>query len=184
MPLARALEGAAALALEGVPVAPALGRSLAADPGLIAADEGLSAVFAPGGRPLGEGDLLVQERLGRTLQRLAARGADDLYRGDTAARLIAGLRRRGSQLTLADLDAHRTDVEPVLRRTIGDEDVLTMGANSQGFSLPQILAAVDHLELQRPARDRGAAAGRDLPRVGPRPRPVPGRSGCDGTPGR
>ena len=127
-----------------------LGRSLAADPGLIAADEGLSAVFAPGGRVLGEGDLLVQERLGRTLQRLAAQGTDDLYRGETAARLIAGLRERGSQLSLADLDAHRTDVEPVLRRTIGDEDVLTMGANSQGFSLPQILAAVDHMELRDP----------------------------------
>ena len=156
MPLGRALEGAAALALEGIPVAPALGRSLTADPGVIAADEGLSAVFAPGGRPLAEGELLVQERLGRTLQRLAVRGADDLYRGDTAARLIAGLRQRGSQLTLADLDAHRTDVEPVLRRTIGDEDVLTMGANSQGFSLPQILAAVDHLELSDPLATEAA----------------------------
>jgi gamma-glutamyltranspeptidase len=150
VPLARALEGAAALALEGVPVAPALGRSLAANPGLIAADRGLAAVFAPAGSVLCEGDLLVQERLGQTLRRLAAHGADDLYRGETAARLIAGLRERGSHLSLADLDAHRTDVEPVLRRTIGDEDVLTMGPNSQGFSLPQILAAVDHMELRDP----------------------------------
>jgi gamma-glutamyltranspeptidase len=150
VPLARALEGAAALALEGVPVAPSLHRSLADDPDLIAADEGLAAVFAPGGRVLGEGDLLVQERLGRTLERLAAHGADDLYRGETAARLIAGLRERGSPLSLADLDAHRTEVEPVLRRTIGDEDVLTMGPNSQGFSLLQILAAVDHMGLRDP----------------------------------
>jgi len=106
LPLARALEGAAALALDGVPVAPALARKLDADPGLVMADSGLQGVFAPGGRVLGEGDLLVQERLGRTLQRLAAHGADDFYRGETAARLIAGLRERGSQLSLADLDAH------------------------------------------------------------------------------
>jgi oxamate amidohydrolase len=150
VPLARALEGAAALALDGVPVAPALARSLAADPGLIAADRGLRAVFAPGGRPLREGDLLVQERLGHTLERLAAVGADDFYRGEIATRLIAGLAALGCRLSLADLDAHRTDVEAVLRRTIGDEDVLTMGPNSQGFSLPQILAAVDHLELRDP----------------------------------
>jgi oxamate amidohydrolase len=150
VPLARALEDAAALAIDGVAVAPALARKLAADPGLITADRGLAGVFAPGGKVLGEGDLLVQERLGRTLQRLAAHGADDFYRGETGARLIAGLRARGSHLSLADLDAHRTDIEPVLRRTIGDEDVLTMGPNSQGFSLPQILAAVDHLELRDP----------------------------------
>jgi gamma-glutamyltranspeptidase/glutathione hydrolase len=99
---------------------------------------------------LGEGDLLVQERLGRTLQRLAAHGADDFYRGETAARLIAGLRERGSHLSLADLDAHHADVEPALRRAIGDEDVLTMGPNSQGFSLIQIMAAVDHMELTDP----------------------------------
>ena len=150
LPLARALEGAAALALDGVPVAPALARKLDADPGLVMADSGLQGVFAPGGRVLGEGDLLVQERLGRTLQRLAAHGADDFYRGETAARLIAGLRERGSHLSLADLDAHHADVEPALRRAIGDEDVLTMGPNSQGFSLIQIMAAVDHMELTDP----------------------------------
>jgi oxamate amidohydrolase len=150
MPLARALEGAASFALEGVAVAPALARALAAHADLIAADKGLSAVFAPAGPPLGEGDLLVQERLGATLLRLAAAGADDLYRGETAARLIAGLRGLGSQLSLADLDTHRTDVEPVLGRAIGDEEVLTMGANSQGFSLPQILAVIDHLDLRDP----------------------------------
>ncbi len=55
LPLPRALEGAAALALDGVPVAPSLARSLAAEPGLIAADRGMSAVFAPRGTPLGRG---------------------------------------------------------------------------------------------------------------------------------
>lgn len=150
LPLPRALEGAAALALDGVPVAPSLARSLAAEPGLIAADRGMAAVFAPRGTPLREGDLLVQERLGRTLERFAAEGTDDLYRGETGRRLIAGLAELGSQLSLADMDTHRTDVGDALSHPVGDEEILTMGPNSQGFSLLQILAAVDHLGLREP----------------------------------
>src|SRR5689334_11242989 len=66
-PLAAALEPAAELARDGVPVARSLADALAADGPLVAADAGLSAVFAPAGRVLGEGDRLVQHPLARTL---------------------------------------------------------------------------------------------------------------------
>jgi gamma-glutamyltranspeptidase len=150
LPLTGALRGAAALAHDGVPVAPSLARSLAAEPGLIDADPGLRAVFAPDGRHLRQGDLLVQERLGITLERLAAQGTDDLYRGETASLLVAGLEALGSQLTAADFATHRTDVEEALRATVGGEEILTMGPNSQGFSLIQTMLALDHLGLRDP----------------------------------
>ena len=149
-PLSRALEGAAALARGGVAVAPSLARTIVDCRELIAADAGLSAVFAPGGRLLAEGETLMQERLGATLERLAERGADDLYGGETGAMLIAGLRALGAPLATADLEAHRTDVAPALRHRVLDEDYLTMGPNSQGYLLPQIMAVAERVRLSDP----------------------------------
>jgi gamma-glutamyltranspeptidase len=149
-PLAAALEAAAELARGGVPIAASLARALQADRRLLMADGGLSQVFAPEGRLLGESETLVQEPLAGTLERLAAAGADDFYLGETGGRLVAGLARLGCTLTADDLALHRTDVEPALHRHVLGRELLTMGANSQGFSLIQIMAGVERMRLDDP----------------------------------
>ena len=170
LPLSRALLGAAALAHDGVPVAPSLARTMADCADVIRADAGLSGVFAPGGRLLAEGETLVQERLAATLERLAGRGAGDLYRGETGAMLVAGLRDLGAPLAEVDLEAHRTDVSPALRHAVGDDVYVTMGPNSQGYVLPQIMDVAGRTRLRDPfghgapllaAIFTGAAADRD-----------------------
>ena len=150
VPLSRALLGAAALAHDGVPVAPSLARTAVDCRDVIAADAGLSAVFAPGGRLLAEGDALFQAALGDTLERLAARGAGDLYAGETGAMLAAGLAALGAPLELADLEAHRTGVAPALRHAVGADTYLTMGPNSQGYLLPQIMDVAARTRLRDP----------------------------------
>jgi gamma-glutamyltranspeptidase/glutathione hydrolase len=149
-PAAAAIEVAARLADDGVPVARSLAAALEYEPELVAADAGMRAVFTRHGRVLRMGDSLVQPALAATLRRLAENGADELYRGETGARLVAGLAALGCRLTEADLAGHRADVEPALRQAVGDLELHTMGANSQGFCLPQILAAVAHLGLDDP----------------------------------
>jgi gamma-glutamyltranspeptidase len=149
-PASAAIEVAAELAETGVPVARSLAGALEYEPDLVAADAGMRGVFMRDGHVLRMGDMLVQPALAATLRRLAENGADELYRGETGARLVAGLAALGCRITEADMAAHRTDVEPALRQTIGDLDLHTMGANSQGFCLLQILAAVAHLGLADP----------------------------------
>jgi gamma-glutamyltranspeptidase/glutathione hydrolase len=149
-PASAAIEVAAGMAEDGVPVAWSLAEALTYEPGLVAADAGMRSVFMPGGRTLRMGDTLLQPALGATLRRLAANGADELYRGETGARLVAGLAALGCRLTEADLAAHRADVEPALSATVGDLELHTMGPNSQGFCLLQIMATVAHLGLDDP----------------------------------
>jgi gamma-glutamyltranspeptidase/glutathione hydrolase len=149
-PAAAAIEVAAGLAEDGVPVARSLAGALEHDPGLVAADAGMRGVFMRDGRPLRMGDRLVQPALAATLRRIAENGADELYRGETGARLVAGLAALGCRLTEADLEAHRADVEPALSQVVGDLELHTMGPNSQGFCLLQIMAAVAHLGLADP----------------------------------
>jgi gamma-glutamyltranspeptidase len=151
-PIALAIEEAARLAADGVPVARSLANALRAEPELVSADPGMAHVFAPSGAVLAEGDLLIQDALATTLRRLAEHGPGDFYEGGTAASLISGLAERGCRLSSGDLAAHRTDVEEALRYADGDREINTMGPNSQGYSLVQMLAAVDVLGLADPLR--------------------------------
>ncbi len=157
-PASAAIEVAAQLAETGVPVARSLAGALVEEADLVAADPGMREVFSSEGRVLRMGDTLVQPALAATLRRLAANGADELYRGETGARLVAGLAALGCRLTTEDLAAHRADIERALRLTIGDLELNTMGANSQGFCLLQIMATVAHLGLDDPLGGRGADA--------------------------
>ncbi len=178
-PLSQALLGAAALAHDGVGVAPSLGRTIVDCRELIAADAGLSAVFAPGGRLLAEGETLVQQRLGATLERLAERGADDLYAGETGAMLVAGLRdaERAARGRRSGGPPHRRLPRAAVsgrRRRVPDD----------GAELAGLRPAPDHgggraRAAVRPVRARRADAVRDLRARGCRPRRPPGRPGGD-----
>src|SRR5438094_796909 len=54
-----------------------------------------AALWAPGGRVLGEGELLRNEELAEALQRLGELGAEPFYRGQIAETVCAWLRSRG-----------------------------------------------------------------------------------------
>ncbi len=68
-----------------------------------AADERLRAVFAAGGRPIREGEDLIQVELADTLGGLRTRGGGDLYFGEAAKRFVAGSDAAGGRVTLDDL---------------------------------------------------------------------------------
>src|SRR5689334_10495614 len=61
-------------------------------------DEG-RAVYGDGDARLVAGDVLVQEGLADTLERLAEHGADDLYRGELGRRVSEHVRAEGGLLT-------------------------------------------------------------------------------------
>jgi gamma-glutamyltranspeptidase len=144
-----ALAGAAGLARDGAPVAPGLAEAIAECDG-IGSDPGMTEVFAPGGSRLRAGDRLVQPRLARTLEQLAADGASALYRGEIGAALISGLRRRGSALSGEDLGGFAVEETEPLAAHFGDAEVLTSPPNSSGVLLTQALLALDEAGLADP----------------------------------
>lgn len=60
------------------------------------------------------GEMLVQKDLAGTLERLAAKGAGDFYRGEIAARMVEEVRKSGGLLSHTDL----RDYKPVWRAPI------------------------------------------------------------------
>ncbi len=90
------------------------------------------------------GETFRQPQLASVLERIAARGPDDFYRGETAALLVAEMQRGAGLVTAADLAAYRPVWREPLRGRWRDADVLTAPPpSSGGIALLQLLAMRD-----------------------------------------
>jgi gamma-glutamyltranspeptidase/glutathione hydrolase len=110
----RLLEPAIRLARDGFVVDRRLATSLAEHAGRLVAEEAAGARFLSDGRPLREGERLIQPELAEALATLATDGADALYTGPLAAATARAAMRRGGWLATEDLAAHQTEwAEPL-----------------------------------------------------------------------
>lgn len=144
---ARAFEDAIRYAREGVRVATSLARTLASSAERLRSDPGISAVFFRDGRPLADGDLLVQLALADTLEEIARGGPQALYGGPIGERLTRCLRAAGSAMTADDLAAHEPELDSPITLRYRDLHVSVVPPNSQGFALLEILGAVERLGI-------------------------------------
>lgn len=134
-------------AADGVPVARSLGAALAHDRDDLADDPGASAVFAPGGSFLREGEVLIQARLAETLGKISTNGPEELYGGSVGAALASGLRAVGCPLTTDDLAAYTARVTPAISAPMGGVHLHTSPPNTQGFALLRTARALTELGL-------------------------------------
>ncbi len=154
------------LAREGFAVDPWLARALREE-GLERRMNGPArALFYPGGRPLAEGELLVQPDLARTLERLAERsGAEGFYRGDVASAIVRTLTAaevpgaEGSlegRMTLEDLRRYDTVPRRPLRGWFRGYELFVMPPpSSGGIVVLQALAVLEGLPLDAEVESAG-----------------------------
>jgi len=86
------------------------------------------------------GSLFRQPKLASTLERLAAAGLDDFYRGEIGAANAAELSRVGSPMTAADLAAHRAVETAPLSVALRCGTVYNVPFPTQGLASLLILA--------------------------------------------
>jgi gamma-glutamyltranspeptidase / glutathione hydrolase len=94
-----------------------------------------AALWAPRGRVLREGELLLNPELGEALVRLGTDGDEPFYRGDIAGAVCAWLSERGGSLGDAELSAYRAIERTPLRVSYRDREVLTNPPPSAGGTL-------------------------------------------------
>jgi len=93
----------------------------------------------------GEGDMLVQADLARTIETLASEGPDAYYRGPVALAICDALRSLGGLMAPDDLASHRGDwVEPI-RATYRGIEVLELPPNAQGVAALEALCMIETL---------------------------------------
>jgi len=89
-------------------------------------------IFLDGGAGFEPGDRLRQRDLGRTLRRIARRGADEFYVGETAKRIASDMESHGGLITLNDLEAYKPVEREPLRGTYRDLEIWSAPPPSSG----------------------------------------------------
>ncbi len=143
--LGELLRPAIGYAEEGFAVTPRVSADWAREADKLRAQGTLS--FLPGGAAPVAGDVFRQPALGRTLRRIAERGAAGFYEGEVAADIVATLRARGGLHTEADFAGGRTAamfVEPV-RADWQGHTVSECPPNGSGLVALMILGILDAL---------------------------------------
>lgn len=106
------------------------------------------------GRPYQVGEVFRQPLLARTLERLAAAGASDFYRGAIAAEIVADMQANGGWITKQDLaEFPEPVVLPALSGTYRGHDVDTLPPPFGGWVVLQILNVLERSDAVRLAAD-------------------------------
>jgi gamma-glutamyltranspeptidase/glutathione hydrolase len=142
--LAHVLEPSIAYAREGFPISPIIASHFDWPD---AEEPHLAAVFHPGGKVPGYGDVFQNPLLAASYERIARDGARGFYEGETADRIVAKSRELGGLMSLEDLRAHRADwVDPVSTSYRGF-DVWEIPPNGQGICALQILNLMEGFDV-------------------------------------
>jgi len=155
LPFGEVARPAIELAAEGFHLDAWLARDLRQEPARrrLEASIRARATFYPRDRALGEGALLRQPDLARTLTLLVERGPESFYEGEVAAAIVGEMIRGGGVLDRQDLAAY----EPVWREPLrgwfrGLEIITAPPPSSGGLILLQVLGILDGFPLDEERR--------------------------------
>ena len=145
--LAQVLAPAVDLCERGFPVTHTLATALETGHESLATDAAARAVFAPCGRPLHAGELLVQHDLGTTLRRIAEQGRAAFYEGAIARAIGEASRAHGGVLDEDDLAAYHARWDEPIQVDYHGHRVYDMPPNSSGHVLLQALNLIERFDL-------------------------------------
>ncbi len=109
----------------------------------------VAAFKKPDGTRWREGDLLIQRDLADTLDRIAEKGPDEFYTGETAKKTVAHMEKLGGVITLDDLAAYQAKVRTPIHGTFKGYEVYGMGPPaSGGILIVQMLNILERYDLK------------------------------------
>ncbi|HEU5323546.1 MAG TPA: gamma-glutamyltransferase, partial [Methylomirabilota bacterium] len=147
LPFARLFEPAVAYARHGYLVSPTIARIWGGLKLAFRKHPDVMATYYRAGDPPGAGTLVTLPDHANTLERIAATGGEDLYRGRLAEKIVDYARATGGWLSAEDLAGHAPEwVEP-LRVGYRGFEVHEMPPNGQGLAALIALGVLDHFDL-------------------------------------
>ncbi|KFN44936.1 gamma-glutamyltransferase [Arenimonas oryziterrae] len=150
LPLSVSLAPAIRLARNGFEVYPRLVDAYGERREVMERFDGTRAVYLADGDAPEAGEILLQPDLARTLERLAARGFDGFYGGETAQRIVADVNKYGGDWTTSDLAGYRVKERMPIRFKYRDWDVVTAPPpSSGGVALAEILQMLEGWDLAK-----------------------------------
>ncbi|MCB1647746.1 MAG: gamma-glutamyltransferase, partial [Pseudomonadales bacterium] len=108
---------------------------------------GFQQNFLPGGQSPVAGEVFRQPVLATTLKRIAAEGATDFYRGETAAAIARDMAANGGFVTLEDLAAYKTLPGRYVTTDYRGYQIHSMAAPGGGGLVVKTLNILENLPL-------------------------------------
>jgi gamma-glutamyltranspeptidase / glutathione hydrolase len=91
-----------------------------------------AARFTPNGKPLEEGATVLNPELAVVLQRIADKGPDGFYKGDTAKTIAKAMKEQGGLITEKDLASYKIATRVPISFTYRNKKIWTMPPPSSG----------------------------------------------------
>ncbi len=112
--------------------------------------DGTRKVYLADGDSLEVGEKLLQPDLAHTLELLAAHGNDGFYRGETAQKILADVKKYGGNWNAADLSGYIVKERTPIRFKYRDWDIVTAPPpSSGGVVLAEILQMLEGWDLAK-----------------------------------
>ncbi|HEX7137553.1 MAG TPA: gamma-glutamyltransferase [Vicinamibacterales bacterium] len=147
-PLRDVLAPAIEIADGGFPITEALARGLAGSKAKLEKFPSSTKIWFRDGKPLVMGDIVKNPDLSKTLQAIAASGADAFYRGDIAKNTATFLKANGGIITESDLASYKPYEDAPVHVNYRGADVYECPPNSQGFVMLEALNILEGYKLK------------------------------------
>lgn len=148
-PMQQLIGPAIQLADKGFPIDSVLAEAIADNREMLSKTTA-KYVFLPKGKPLLEGDTLVQKDLAKTFKLIRSKGADAFYNGPVAKALASTVQKFGGSMTVEDLKKYRVTIDqPIWGDYQGYQIASMPPPSSGGVFLLQMLKILDDYNLSQ-----------------------------------
>jgi gamma-glutamyltranspeptidase / glutathione hydrolase len=145
--LADDLAAAIQTARNGYPVTEWEAMYWASEVDYLRGDDAAAKLYLPKDKAPKSGEIFQNEELAWSLQQIAARGRDGFYKGELAAKLLDGMKRRGGTMMAQDLAEYSAEwVEPI-STTYREWTVYEMPPNGTGIAALEMLNIMETMSL-------------------------------------
>ncbi|KAF9932318.1 hypothetical protein FBU30_008425 [Linnemannia zychae] len=149
LPWERLFAPSVKMARDGWAVGPELAKRLRVYKTMMETEPEWSAVFAPNGTILKEGQRIKREALANTLEIIGKEGADAFYTGPIAQNMVDYIQKNGGILNMEDMKAYRPLIKKPMVGYYKGRKVYTAPAPTSGPVLISILNILERYDLGR-----------------------------------
>ncbi|KAF9186920.1 hypothetical protein BGZ51_001231 [Haplosporangium sp. Z 767] len=160
LPWERLFAPSVKMARDGWAVGPELAKRLQLYRELMETKPDWSAVFAPNGTVLREGQWIKREALANTLEKIGKEGADAFYTGSIAQSMVDHIHANGGILTMKDMGSYQPLIKKPMVGYYHGRKVYTTPAPTSGPVLISILNILELYDLGRYKADANVEAHR------------------------
>jgi gamma-glutamyltranspeptidase / glutathione hydrolase len=146
---AQVIQPAIDWAERGIPVTINLAQIIKDNFGKLRKFENGLAIYASDGFPPEVGDKIVNKDLAGTLRKVQQQGADAIYTGEIAEKIVAEVKKRGGILTLDDLSGYQVKIRKPVTGSYRGYTLLTAPPPAGGTQILQLLNILENFDLAK-----------------------------------